>query len=177
VVAKQKVAGILGLNPEATFDEIEAGITAAKSVAALRSDLITALGLDANASNEAIKAAVVTAKSGAGELPKLAARVQELEAANFEDKFNGVIAKAFQGGKILPVQRDDEKWMASQKAFAKSSMAEFEAFWEKQPVIGPVNKLPVHAEKAGRGAFTEEDLLIAKQLQVPIETLRKYNAN
>lgn len=159
---KEVVSG-LGLKNEFTLDDLKGSTVMAKGAIGLRSELITALGLEANASNEAIKAAVVTAKSGAGELPNLAAKVLTLENADFDRRFDSIIAKAFQEGKIMPVTKNDDKWIASQKSFAKANITEFESFWAKQPVIAPVKKIP-----AG-GSESPEDkgdpVVIAKEAQ------------
>jgi hypothetical protein len=170
----RKTIAVLGVREDAPQSEIEGALAAAVKARTLRANLLAALGLDAQASDEAIQAAVVTAKNSSTELPKLAAKVAELEAKEFERTFAAVIDKAFNEGKILPVTRNDTTFLETQKQFAKSDPAGFAAFWERQPVIGPVKALPLGKTTADSG-LDAETLAIAKQLGVDEATLKKYN--
>ena len=172
VAAKQKVAGILGLKPEATLEEIEAAVVVAKGHI---TELAKALDLKPEATVEEIKAAIVTAKAGAGELPKMAARLLALEAKDFDREFDRIIGKAFEAGKILPVSKNDPKYIDAQKAFAAKDIKAFEDFWGKQPVVGPVQKIPETGEGTKGAGITETDLVIAKVMGVTEEQLKKHN--
>ena len=179
IVAKGKLVTVLGLKAEATPDEIEAAVVTAKTagtaVKANMSKIAEAIGLKADASFEEIQAAVVTAKGGSTELPKVAARLQLLETKDTDREFNRIIDAAFIAGKILPTTKTDKEWIAAQREFAVKNMPAFEAFWAKQAVVGPVQKLPEAGVGAKGGDLTETDLIVGKALQVSPDQLKKYN--
>jgi phage I-like protein len=172
IAGRAEVIGVLGLKAEATDADLKAAVVVAKGNIA---ELARALELKPEATVEEIKAAIVVAKAGAGQLPQMAARVQALEAKDFEREFNRIIDGAFIAGKILPVQMNDTKWIDAQKVLAKDIKA-FEEFWGKQPVIGPVQKIPTYGEPviAGKGD-TPEDETIGKVLGVTAEQRKKWN--
>lgn len=173
IAGKGKLVTILGLKAEATLDEIETAVVATKGN---MTKLAEAVGLKADASFAEIQAAVVTAKSGSAEMPKIAARLQELEVKDVEREFNRIVDGAFVAGKILPVQKTDATWVAAQREFAAKDMKAFETFWGKQPVIGPVQKLPPSGESTIHAkGITEEDLMIAGKLGIDKATLEKHN--
>lgn len=173
--ARDRVVAVLGVKPEAPDAEIEGTLAAAVKAQTLRGKVVAALKLDANASDEAIVAAITTAQSSAGELAALAAKVAELQQKEFERTFASVIDEAFQAGKILPVQKNDSGWMETQRNFAKANPTEFTAFWSKQPIIGPMLRIPDTHAAARSGGFSEDDLRIAKILHIDEATLTKYN--
>ncbi len=175
VLAKNKIIAVLGAKADATSEEIERIAVAAKAADTLRGEVIAVLGLSADASNEAIKAAVATVKSSSGELPKLMAKVTDLEKKEAERSFMAVIDRNFREGRILPVQRNDKDWLEMQRAAALKDISVFEAFWAKQPVVGPVQGLPEDGTAARVGGIAPETLAIAKQLNVDEATLKKYN--
>jgi len=169
---RAEVIGALGLKAEATDAELKAAVVAAKGNI---TELAKALELKPEATLEEIKAAIVVAKAGAGQLPQMAARVQALEMKDFDREFNRIIDGAFIAGKILPVQKNDPKWVDAQKVLAKDIKA-FEEFWGKQPIIGPVQKIPTGGDVAiAAKGITPEDVKIAAKLGVTKEQLEKHN--
>lgn len=180
IAGRGKLVTVLGLKAEATLDEIETAVVAAKGNATTAqgnlAKLATSLGLKAEATFEEIQAAVITAKGGSAELVKISARMQDLEKKEVDREFNRIVDAAFAAGKILPVQKTDTTWIAAQREFAVKDLTAFETFWGKQPVIGPVQKLPptgdptIHAK-----GITEEDVAIAGKLGLDRATLEKHN--
>lgn len=176
VTTKNKVIAVLGVKPETTDAEIESALAIVTKAKDLRAKVITTLSLDATASDEAIIAAVSTAKTSTGELAALTAKVTDLQLKDFDRTFASIIDEALKSGKVLPVQRDDKQWMEAQRNFAKSDPAQFAAFWGRQPVVGPTQKLPTDTNAAAQASgVTPEALALSKQIGVDEATLRKYN--
>ena len=81
-----------------------------------------------------------------------------LKAEKIDAQFTTIIAKATADGKILPVQKSDERFMSVQKDFAAKDMKAFEEYWTKQPKIAPTGVLPAAAaNEVAAKDLTEED--------------------
>jgi phage I-like protein len=147
-----------------------------KDAIAAKADLIKAICAKDGGTIEEAKAFYVTLKAQAEQAVALRTELRQLKDASFTKDFNAIIDKNFTAGKILPVQKNDANWMDIQKASALKDIAAFNAFWEKQPMIGPVQKLPTDGGGmvAAKG-ITQEDLEIGAKLNVSKETLEKYN--
>lgn len=87
-----------------------------------------------------------------------------------------ILDEAFKAGRILPVNYKDQEWLDQQLEFAKKDFKKFEAFWAKQPVVGPVQRLPITGDAPSQASgISETDLMIARALGVTEEALKKHN--
>ena len=147
-----------------------------KSEIAAKADLMKEIcGKDTGTVEEA-KATYVTAKGAIAELVAAKEELATLKNAQVVTAFEGVIAKAFTDGKILPVQKSDAGWLDTQKAFAMKDMTAFTAFWDKQPKIAPTGPLPQTepAAVAAKDDLSDEALEIGSKVGLSKETMLKY---
>jgi phage I-like protein len=147
-----------------------------KSEIAAKADLMKEIcGKDTGTVEEA-KATYVTAKGAIAELVAAKEELATLKNAQVVTAFEGVIAKAFTDGKILPVQKSDAGWLDTQKAFAMKDMTAFTAFWDKQPKIAPTGPLPQTepAAVAAKDDLSAEALEIGAKVGLSRDTMLKY---
>ena len=171
VAAKNELYAILGLKTEASSAEAK---TIATQVVAAKNELFTALGLKPESTIEEAKATVVVAKGNQGNILQLVQKVQDLELKETTREYERVIAKAFREGRILPAQKADEQWASTQRDFAaKAGIPAFEAFWAKQPVVGPVSPIPGANTTVAGKSLTDADAIVAKNMGLAVADVQK----
>jgi len=169
IAAKNKVLETLGLKPDAAIDEV-------KSIIAAKQQVFELLGLKPEATVEEAKGVIVAAKSNGGTLQTLTTELNTLRKQMIDEKFDLVIAKGIETGRILPSQRSDTEWIGTQRGWAEKNLTSFsEYFTAKAPVIGPLTPIPTGDLKKSGANITEMDLIVAKNLGVKKEDLEKYN--
>lgn len=129
-----------------------------------------------NGTIEEARVIFIAAKDAQVQLIAAKEEIATLKTAKFDTDFNVIIAKAFDAGKILPLQKNDAQFMAVQKEFAAKDMTAFAAYWEKQPKVAPIGKLPEAGDPdIAAKDITEEDVEMGKKLGVTKDLLAKYN--
>lgn len=152
-------------------------LVTAKQTLGFQQQVLAKLGLDEKATPEQALALIVTAKASEQQLTLLNTEVQQLKQEKFVERFNVVIAKSMQSGRILPMQKSDEKWLDTQRDWAKKDFASFEQYFcTTAPVIGPLGGLPNSegGEAAVKG-ITEEDIVVASAFGLTKDQVAKNN--
>lgn len=79
-----------------------------------------------------------------------------------------LVAVALKDGKITP---DQQEWALE---YAERDSSGFETFIAKAPVVVNVKGLPSATQTAGDGSLTQEEMIVAKQMGVDLEELKKH---
>ncbi len=168
------------LAKDATEDQIIAKLDerfqAADGLVAAKNELLAALGLKPEATIEEAKGLIVAAKSNSTSLAGVTQELAALKKNLLDEKFEAVMAKAAETGRITPAMKADAEWFATQRAWAERSFATFEDYFTaKAPVIVPLGQIKVDGGAASKDGISPEDLVVAKALGVTEEQLKKYN--
>ncbi|TAK63652.1 MAG: hypothetical protein EPO24_04070 [Bacteroidetes bacterium] len=146
------------------------------TITANYTSVLKELGLPETASVDEAKGLIIAGKGNVSNLQTVTARMQKLEQERLDEKFNLVIAKGIESGRITPGQKEDTNWLAAQRAWAASNMQTFEDYFTaKAPVIVPIGKIKVDDVHKSDGSLTETDLVIAKNMGVNVDALKKHN--
>lgn len=144
----------------AKFDELQNSVS---GLVAAKAELLAALGLKPEATIEEAKGVIVASKNGATTLQSVTSELTLLKKNLGDEKFNQVIAKGIADGRILPAQKADAEWLATQRAWAEKNFASFEQYFtSKAPVVGPLNPLP----ESGSSHVEKDPQVIAKAARV-----------
>jgi phage I-like protein len=167
---------VQAVNGPAILQFIKDMQTKVTTVSANYNDVVASLGLQAGATVDEVKGHIIAAKSNVTSLQSVTQELQQFKQERLTEKFNGVIAKGMQSGRITPAQKDDTNWLSAQQKWAESNFATFEEYFTtKAPVIVPLGQIQVNPI-AGKGeGITTEDAIIAKQLGVTEDQLKKVN--
>lgn len=166
---------IYNLAAEATEDDIIAKVdgmhaSAAPAISA-KTEIFAALGLSATATVEEAKARIVAAKQGSENVQTLQTRIASMEADRLNERAEAIVAKGVNDGKILPASKEH------MMSWAKKDLTGFEAYIAKAAVIGPITPIGDVSGDTRATGVTDVDLLVAKNLGVSADALKKHNAN
>lgn len=162
-----------------TASTLMAELTMLKNAVAAKVELFTALGLAQDATVDEAKGMIVAAKNNQTTLQTVSQELATLKQSLLTEKFGVVIAKGLATGRITPAQKDNADWLKTQRGWAESNFASFEDYFTaKAPVIIPLGEIKIDGAAAApaAGGFTETDLVVAKNLGVTPEQLKKHNS-
>lgn len=178
----KKIAEILGLNADATEEQILVACRALKD----GSDRIAvAAGVAAGTSAEAIATAVQTLRSTTttaaasvdpaafvprAEFDALSTRLGEIEKSSAEDKATAAVDAAIAEGKVTPASRD---WAMS---YAAKDFEGFQTFAASAPVLVKPGAVAARTAAAASGKgdkLTEDELQVCKALGIKPEDFQK----
>jgi phage I-like protein len=173
----EQIKSSIGATAATTAKDLLTYLGSVKAEIAAKADLVKEICMKDTGTIEEAKATYVTAKSAVTELVAAKAQILTLTTEKQTREFDGVIAKAFTDGKILPVQKNDAAWLETQKMFAMKDMTSFTAFWDKQPKIAPTGALPETGDNSVAAKdVSPEAIEIGKQLGNSVDDLKKFGA-
>lgn len=118
-------------------------LKALQSALTAKNELLTALGLNTDASVEEAKGVIVAAKGNASTLQSVTLELNAVKKTLLDEKFDLVIAKGIETGRILPAQKADAEWLSTQRGWAEKNFKSFLGYYTaKAPVVGPLTSVP-----------------------------------
>lgn len=170
LAVQEAVVKALSLDQAADAVAVVKALSAQRGqAAALPGELLSELGLAADAGPSQVLGVVKALKQGAGQARDLAAEVAELKAWRAKDAAEKAVAKALADGKIAPVQK---VWA---EEYAAKDLAGFQAFVAAAVPMVPVKALPSGAAKsAGAGGLDDAQRAVNKALGISDESFRKF---
>lgn len=170
LVAHKDVLVALGLKEDVSLEDAVAGVVAMKADAEGLAGIRKDLGLEDSATASEVSGTVMAMKQGAGQEGEAAARLAAVEAKLAKGDAEGLVAQALKDGKISVAMKD---WAID---YATKDAVAFKVFMDKAPQVVPLGeKIPGGGPAGGSGGFdSPEEAIIAKQLNVTPERLKKY---
>ncbi len=172
-VMNEKLLKLLGLADGASEDAIEKAVLKLVSAKVKPSPVVVAKEIvDAIGADDDSVSAVVASVHALKQANKNSVSRDEFDkllAANLKRDVNEIVAKALDCGKIAPNQ---EEWAVE---YATSDIDGFKMFLAKAVPVIPIGGVtgPIK-EKAETQGLSETDLIVAKQMDVSEEDLKKY---
>lgn len=165
----KEVLTAIGLKPEASVQDVKAFATSYK-------EMLTALALQPGAPIEEIKAKLIIAKSNLTTLDQVTAELNALKQTLVGDKFEAVIAKGLETGRITPAQKQDSEWLNAQRGWAEKNFTAFQDYFTtKAPQVVPLSEIKIRDQKAPSStAITEEELVVGSALGITKEQMQKH---
>lgn len=179
----QKLAAMLGLDPDATEEQImealqamaaenkslKEGRQSVDETAVANKAVCELLGLKAGAPTEDVTAKIMELKGGTIDGVNVLEELRALKQQTAQRDAEEAVALALKAGKITPAQKD---WARS---YALADPKGFGAFVEKAPQVVPMGEIALEDSKVLKsGAPDETSALICKQLGVSQEDLERY---
>ena len=127
--------------------------------------ILDLLGLPADAKTADVTAQIMACKAGDTALQE---RVKQLEAAEKQRKADDLVQMAMKEGKISAAQKE---WANN---YALSDPEGFKVFAEKAPAVVPVGKMTYADDQNKKGAMSDVDMKILKNLGISKEDAEKY---
>lgn len=138
----------------------------------LPGELLSELGLAADAGPSQALGVVKALKQGAGQARDLAGEVAELKAGLAKDAAEKAVAKALADGKIAPTQKP---WA---EEYAAKDLPGFKAFVAAAVPVVPVKALPDGPAKSAAGdGLDDAQRAVNKALGISDEVFKKFNPN